>query len=287
MSNLSDSTPLESKIVAFCLRKQCYDKVKNTLDSDMFEGDWASIWHSVVVAHCNYDGDVSKDELLGLFDVEYPAINDTIRERCWEKIDDLKDVSGDNYELQFEIIKKFWMRHRARVISEMAVKIFLGKENEFGELKRLIESTAEDSIGEKTSYTEIKMGLHELLDSLTLDPDFPFTWKPLANIVPGLDRGHFGIVFARPETGKTTFCSFLAQSYLKQGFKVAVWGNEEPAIRTKLRIIQSYVKTTREDLVRERDKYAEIYRKQIADNLHVLDCVGTTIQEVDDWCKIN
>ena len=126
MSNLSESTPLESKIVAFCLRKQCYDKVKNTLDSDMFEGDWASIWHSVVVAHCNYDGDVSKDELLGLFDVEYPAINDTIRERCWEKIDDLKDVSGDNYELQFEIIKKFWMRHRARVISEMAVKIVLG-----------------------------------------------------------------------------------------------------------------------------------------------------------------
>ena len=287
MSDLSESTPLEARITAFCLRKECYDKIKNIIDADMFEGDWGAIWHVVVVAHCNYDGNVSKDELLALFDVEYPAMTDTIRERCWEKIDDLNDVTGENYELQFEIIKKLWMRHRARIISEMAVKIFLGKQNEFGELKRLIESTAEDSIGEKTSYTEVKMGLHELLDSLTLEPDFPFTWEPLAGIVPGLDRGHFGIIFARPETGKTTFCSFLAQSYLKQGLKVAVWGNEEPAIRTKLRIIQSHVKTTREELVRKRDKYAQIYREQIADNLFVLDCVGTTLQEVDDWCKIN
>jgi KaiC/GvpD/RAD55 family RecA-like ATPase len=173
------------------------------------------------------------------------------------------------------------------MISELSVNIFLGKENNFGELKRLIESTAEDSIGEKATYTEVDMGLNELLDSLTLEPDFPFNWDPLSRVVPGLDRGHFGIIFARPETGKTTFVSFLAKKFLEQGLTVAVWGNEEPAVRTKLRIIQSYFKATRKELSEGRDKFAEVWGSEIGDRLHVLDCVGTTIQEIDDWCKIN
>ena len=131
------------------------------------------------------------------------------------------------------------------------------------------------------------MGLEELLDSLTLEPDFPFNWAPLSSYVPGLDRGHFGIIFARPETGKTTFVSFLAKKFLEQGLTVAVWGNEEPAVRTKLRIIQSYFKATRKELSDGRNKYAEVWRSEIGNRLHVLDCVGTTIQEIDDWCKIN
>jgi replicative DNA helicase len=102
-----------------------------------------------------------------------------------------------------------------------------------------------------------------------------------------LDRGHFGIIFARPETGKTTFVSFLTERFLRQGLTVAVWGNEEPAVRTKLRIIQSYFKATRKELSEGRGGFAEVWHKEIADRLHVLDCVGTTIQEIDDWCKIN
>jgi archaellum biogenesis ATPase FlaH len=120
-----------------------------------------------------------------------------------------------------------------------------------------------------------------------LEPDFPFNWEPLSGYVPGLDRGHFGIIFARPETGKTTFVSFLAKKFLEQGLTVAVWGNEEPAVRTKLRIIQSYFKATRKELSEGRTKYSEVWGTQVADRLHVLDCVGTTIQEIDDWCKIN
>jgi hypothetical protein len=102
-----------------------------------------------------------------------------------------------------------------------------------------------------------------------------------------LDRGHFGIIFARPETGKTTFVSFLAQKFVQQGFTVAVWGNEEPAIRTKLRIIQSFFEVTREELGQRREEFSKRYDLEVRPKLHVLDCVGTTIQEIDDWCKIN
>ena len=287
MNEQSEQQSLEAKIISFCLRTECYDRVKNILTKDMFEGDWGAIWQALVDAHAEYPSDLTGDELQAYFDSRHPALPDSTRLRYWESFESLVDNIGTNTDLQERVIKDLWMRHRARIISELSVNIFLGKSNEFGELKRLIESTAEDSIGEKTTYTEVDAGLEELLDSLTLEPDFPFNWDPLSKVVPGLDRGHFGIVFARPETGKTTFISFLAKKFLEQGFTVAVWGNEEPAVRTKLRIIQSYFEVTREELVAGRGEFAQIWSEQVSDNLHVLDCVGTTIQEIDDWCKIN
>ena len=287
MNQQLEQQSLEAKIVSFCLRTECYDRVKNILTKDMFEGEWASMWQALVDAHAEYSSDLTGAELQAYFDSRHPALPDSTRYRYWELFYTLEDNIGKNTDLQERVIRDLWMRHRARIISELSVNIFLGKENNFGELKRLIESTAEDSIGEKTTYTEVDMGLEELLDSLTLDPDFPFNWTPLSGHVSGLDRGHFGIIFARPETGKTTFVSFLAKKFLEQGFTIAVWGNEEPAVRTKLRIIQSYFKATRKELSERRGEYAEIWRRKIGDRLHVLDCVGTTIQEIDDWCKIN
>lgn len=278
---------LDSSIISFCLRTECYDRVKNILTKDMFEGEWAPIWQSLVDAHSEYSSDLTGDELQAYFDSMHPALPDSTRLRYWEHFAELKDHIGTNTDLQEKVIRNLWMRNRARMISELSVQIFLGKEKNFGELKRLIESTADDSIGEKTTYTEVDQGLVELLDSLSIDPDFPFAWDPLSDVVPGLDRGHFGIIFARPETGKTTFISFLAKKFLEQGFTVAVWGNEEPAVRTKLRIIQSYFEVTREELYQGKNEFAEIWSDQINRRLHVLDCVGTTIQEIDDWCKIN
>lgn len=287
MNEQSEQQSLESKIISFCLRTECYDRVKNILTKDMFEGEWAPVWQALVDAHAKYTGDFTGAELQAYFDSRHPALPDSTRLRYWEQFETLSDSIGNNTDLQERVIRDLWMRHRARIISELSVNIFLGKETNFGELKRLIESTAEDSLGEKTTYTEVDMGLEELLDSLTLEPDFPFDWEPLSGYVSGLDRGHFGIIFARPETGKTTFVSFLAKKFLEQGLTVAVWGNEEPAVRTKLRIIQSYFKATRKELSEGRTKYSEVWGTQVADRLYVLDCVGTTIQEIDDWCKIN
>lgn len=287
MDQSSEQQCLESRIISFCLRTECYDRVKNILTKDMFEGDWGAVWGALVDAHAEYPSDLTGAELQAYFESKYPALPDSTRDRYRESFKSLEDSIGTNTDLQEKVIRDLWMRHRARMISELSVNIFLGKEKNFGELKRLIESTAEDSIGEKTTYTEVDQGLVELLDSLSITPDFPFAWDPLSNVVPGLDRGHFGIIFARPETGKTTFISFLAKKFLEQGFTVAVWGNEEPAVRTKLRIIQSYFEVTREELYEGKDEFAEIWLEQISNRLHVLDCVGTTIQEIDDWCKIN
>ena len=102
-----------------------------------------------------------------------------------------------------------------------------------------------------------------------------------------MDRGNLGIIFARPEVGKTTFCCFLASSYIKQKFKVTYWANEEPAGKIKLRIIQSYFELTRDEMVMQKVALLERYRVEIEPYLTIMDSVGTSIEEVDDYAKLN
>ena len=137
-------------------------------------------------------------------------------------------------------MNSFWLRDRARQIGEKAIEIFTGDSEEFGELRRMIETVEDGRISDKTTYSEVTEGLIELLEDHGGPPDFPFEFDLIRERVEGLDRGNLGIIFARPESGKTTFCCFLAASYIRQGFKVLYWANEERAEKIKIRLCQSY-----------------------------------------------
>ena len=178
------------------------------------------------------------------------------------------------------------MRDRARQIGEKAIEIFTGESEEFGELQRLIDAVDDGRMSDKTTYTEVDADLDELLEEVTGEPDFPFDFNLIQEEVPGLDRGNLGILFARPEVGKTTFCCFLAASYIRQGLKVVYWANEEPADRIKLRIIQSYFELTQQD-ASNRQSLAIKYREEIGPHLRVMDSVGTSVEEADEYAKLN
>jgi Replicative DNA helicase len=105
--------------------------------------------------------------------------------------------------------------------------------------------------------------------------------------VPGLYRGNLGIIFARPETGKTTFCAFTAAQYIKQGKKVVYWANEEPAKKIKLRIIQSCLQKDKEEMRRDIESDRQVWQTLIKPHLTIMDSVGTSIEELDEYCSVN
>ena len=77
MDHSLDQQCLENKIISFCLRAECYDRVKNILTKDMFEGEWATIWQVLVTAHAKYKSDITGAELQAFFDSLYPAMPDS------------------------------------------------------------------------------------------------------------------------------------------------------------------------------------------------------------------
>jgi len=283
----SDPNLLDRQILGFCLKADFFGRVKNIIDRTMFEREMRDIFDTLSYSHTKYGKDLTLPELAALFNDRNPAMPESSRRGVLEVIDILEPGNPDNNELHLDIVNNFWLRDRARQIGEKAIEIFTGESEEFGELRRLIEVVEDGRISDKTTYSKVELDLDELLDEEAGDPDFPFDFSHIAEEIPGLNRGNLGILFARPEVGKTTFCCFLAASYIKQGFKVTYWANEEPAPKIKLRIIQSYFAMTKDEMKYDRVALLQQYRDEIEPLLTIMDSVGTSVEEVDEYAKLN
>jgi replicative DNA helicase len=213
---------------------------------------------------------------------------DSAREKAHELITALKPGSPDKHDLYLDLVNNFWLRDRARQIGEKAIEIFTGESEDFGALRQIIDVIEDGRISDKTTYRVVTNDLDALIDEEVGDPDFPFEFELIREHLPGLDRGNLGILFARPEVGKTTFCSFLAASYVRQGFKVSYWANEEPAEKIMLRIAQSYFAVFKSEMRGPmREDFVRRYAEEIAPYLTIMDSVGTSIEELDDYAKLN
>ena len=282
----SGVTSIDKQVLGFCLNIDFFNKVKNKIDRTMFDNELKDIFDTIVYSDTKYERSLSVAELSTIFNDRNPAMPDSSRSRVQTMIAELV-APLDSDELHTDIVNNLWLRDRARQIGEKALEIFTGDSDEFGELKKLIDAVDDGRIGDKTTYTIVDQDLNDLLTEEAGDKDFPFTFNLINENVDGLDRGSLGILFARPEVGKTTFCSFLAASYVKQGFTVVYWANEEKATKIKLRIIQSYFALTTKEMLEQRFELIERYRKEIGPYLTIMDSVGTSIEEVDEYAKLN
>ena len=282
-----DSTSIDKQILGFCLSNDFFSRSMNALGRDMFQREMRDIFDTLTYHHTTYNNDITVGELAVLFNDKYPAMPDSARNGVQELIHQLNAGTPDNVELHMELVNNFWLRDRARIIGEKAIEIFTGESEEFGELKRMIESVEDGRISDKTTYEVENSSLDELLDEQSGESDFPFEFDLIAEEIQGLDRGNLGIIFARPEVGKTTFCCFLAASYVRAGNKVVYFSNEEPAKKIKLRLIQSYFEVTREELNNNRDKYVPLYEEKVAPFFTIMSSVGTSVEEINEYAKLN
>jgi KaiC/GvpD/RAD55 family RecA-like ATPase len=286
VNELLENTSIDHKVLGFCLDHKFFNKTKNILENEMFSGHLKEIFNTISFAHTNYENNLSRDELFALHVDRHPAMPSSTKNEIMSIIK-LLPPDANNYELQMDVVKNFWLRDRARVIGEKAISIFTGQDEDFGELQRIMDTVENGRMDSKATYTEVESDLDELLDHGAGSPDFPFEWNLIGNTIKGLWRGNLGIIFARPEVGKTTFCSFLASSYIRQKKKVVYWANEEPAVNIKLRIIQSYFNVTIDEMNAARQKFIGRYVDEVKPFLTIMDSVGTSVEELNEYAQLN
>ena len=252
----------------------------------MFSGQTKELFKTILFAQTNYEKDLTKDELFALHVDRHPAMPATTKKDVMSIVHSLPP-DANNHDLQMDVVKNFWMRDRARLIGEKAISIFTGQDVDFGELQRIMDTVEDGRMENKTTYTECDLDLEELLDDVAGEPDFPFDWNIIGDVLQGMWRGNLGIIFARPEVGKTTFCAYLCSKYVKQKKTIIYWANEEPAKLVKLRMIQSYFAITKKEMNTNRRKYIALYREHIKPYLRIMDAVGTSIEEINDFAQLN
>lgn len=212
--------------------------------------------------------DKTVDELEAMVFAYYPAMSKSERAGITDLCDRLRsaDVSDASAAAMLAEIS------RRKVARELALAALNFAEGHGSETAiRDLASAMETPVESKTEHNErcwVTSNLKELRESTVAKGGLYWPLRSLNASLGPLRKGDFGFVFARPETGKTTFLSHAATFMSGQADGPVVWfNNEEQGSKVRVRTYQSALGVTTPELFKNVDdnekRYMEITKGQI------------------------
>ena len=115
-SEHSASISLEQQVLGYMMNHGFYDRVKNIVTRDMFEGRYATLFDTITYGHKNYDTNLSREQLTALFVDRNPAMPQSTKGEVVDIVSNLSPYVSDSGDLEYDVVKNFWVRDRARRI---------------------------------------------------------------------------------------------------------------------------------------------------------------------------
>ena len=275
---------MEKELIKLLLNKNFYDKNKSKLSKEFFTNGTGALYETIQSAHQDSDQDLSIGEVSTLhLEVYNPALSKAARDNFDVLINEIKDIELPNEKIAQNIIRSLFKRGIAQHVAQIATDIYNGSDIDFSEIKKHLDVTFE----EVNEYEYVTGNIDNLLDQLKDNTKWKFNLAPLSDKVNGVGDGNLVIIFARPEAGKTAFWVNLVSGvdgFASQGAKVCALINEEPAVRTQMRLINAHTGMTfdeiRADKVEANKRWAEIRK-----NIKILDTVDWSLDSVDEFVQ--
>lgn len=132
----------------------------------------------------------------------------------------------------------------------------------------------------------VSSSLSELVEQKSRNPSIRFRLESLNKVTGGLEQGNFAFIFARPETGKTTFLASEVTHFAKQVDRPILWVNNEEAGRKVMeRLYCAALGWDKQQLYHDVKATEERYKTVTKDNIMILDSAQTTFWDVQNLCK--
>ena len=276
---------IEKQLLTLCLKKDFYKEHRNKLSKSLFTNGVGNFFETIQKAHDEYDTDLSLDELSVLHTEKYnPALTRASRHNFSELITELRDEEEPNENVIGDIIESLHRRNMAHKIAVMATDIYNGKSEDFNQIKNILDNP---QIIEESNDEKVTSNVDELLDLIDVTTKWNFNLQSLQEQVSGIGEGNLAIFFARPETGKTAFWVSLVANeggFASQGAKIVALINEEPAVRTQMRLINAHTGMTREEIKDNTSKTSELW-SEINSNISLLDTVDWNLDDVNKYLE--
>ena len=276
---------IEKQLLTLCLKKDFYKEHRNKLSKSLFTNGVGNFFETIQKAHDEYDTDLSLDELSVLHTEKYnPALTRASKHNFSELVDELRNEEEPNQNVIGDIIESLHRRNMAHKIAVMATDIYNGKSEDFNKIKLLLDNP---QIIEESKGEAVTSNVDELLDLIDVTTKWNFNLQSLHEQVSGIGEGNLAIFFARPETGKTAFWVSLVANeggFASQGAKVVALINEEPAVRTQMRLINAHTGMTRDEIKENTSQASELW-SQINTNIKLLDTVDWNLDDVNKYLE--
>ena len=255
------------------LSKDNYSKYKDLVNLDYIKETYRELsylYSSLFELHDKFpENDLTVDELSAYFWVKYPTADKGIYDGLLKSLSELRIAP----EVGQGILLEIKTRSEALKLSEKAYKVAQGIET-VQDLQSYYAEAFEkvDHTLQADSLTEITTNLEDIVEQSYQGTGLRWRLDCLNKSLGSLRVGDFGFIFARPETGKTTFLASEITEMLGGSEKPIIWfNNEEDGKKVMLRIYQAYFGIELDKLLANTKYFNQKFNEETNGNFKLFD----------------
>jgi hypothetical protein len=191
------------------------------------------------------------------------------------------DAGKDSVGVLLERVKNKAICQR---LASAAINIVEGT----GNINSVMEIVEKLKAPVSTKVEYVTDNLDDILTDTVRKPGLRWRLNCLNKSLGSLRQGDFGVIFARPETGKTTFLSSEAthmSTQLQDNDGPILWfNNEEQGKKVKLRHYQAALGAKLSHIIREPERAKEVYAQLTKNKIKLIDKAVITRGLVESIC---
>tara|TARA_R100001369_G_scaffold5415_1_gene15170 strand:+ start:3584 stop:4810 length:1227 start_codon:yes stop_codon:yes gene_type:complete len=233
-----------------------------------------------------YDQGLSLADLEALFYATNKTLTTSNKEQYQKIFIKIANSSALNNDVANEVISRMFQQVVGEEVANIGFEYVNGTQNSLEPLRKIVENYQDDFTPNlKVEFED--MSIDTLLKANETQTQWKFNIPTLRRNVEGISGGHFVIVGARPNTGKTSFHASIIASphgFADQGAKCVVLCNEEAANRVGSRYLSAATTMSLDEIKDNYAKAALRYNK-VSNNIHIKDATGKDLSWVEAVVK--
>ena len=242
---------MELALIRTLMDKEFYDNNKSLVKKDgLFSKDVRKIKQTLDYAMTTYERSLTTSELEALFFANNSTMT-TANKQVYNEL--FKRVSREeamNKEIASEVLSKLCQQLLGGEFAQLGFEMANGTMNSLEPVRQLLQAHRDDFTPNHTLEFG-NMDIDHLLKANDIQSQWKFNIPSLRRDVEGISGGHFIIVGARPNTGKTSFHASLIgapNGFASQGAKCLVLCNEEAYERVGARYLSAATSLSMEEV---------------------------------------
>lgn len=266
---------VEKQIIKlFCEDKELFTKYYRYVNINYIKINYNELYKLFNIIDLYYtkyinSNNINSNELDIFYNSNY-LLKDNERKELIILLDDIYRQDITNKELIISLLEEHRRRSLAGQVAITALDVESGKKS----TKDLLDlfNEFEHQEVEINEAVPVEMNLEKLYETQISTPGLRWRVNWLNKSLGSLRKGDFGFIFARPETGKTTFLASEITHMVTQTEGEVLWfNNEEQGNKVAIRVYQAALGFTTQDLFRDSEYNQKRYETLTGNRIKILD----------------
>ena len=278
---------IELALIRSLMQKEFYEDHRGSKCPDrLFSKDVRKIKNTLDEAMGKHERNLSLTELQALFFSDNGTMTSANKASFEVLFSKLSKEEPMNNDIAKEVLSKLFQQMVGEEVANIGFDYVNGTKNNLAPLRNILDNY-QDDFTPSFKFKGDDISFNTLVDHLNLKFQWKFNIPSLRRRVEGLSGGHFVIVGARPNTGKTSFHASIIASeggFIEQGAKCVVLCNEEAYKRVGLRYLYCKSNMSSDQVLENRKLALERY-DPLRNLLSIKDATDKNMDYVEQLAK--